>query len=156
MMIRKLITATIAAIALSATSGVQAVADHAHAGQDTAQLQLDHGRKWPTDAPLRQGMNNIRTAMAKALPAIHDGQLNANDYATLAGKIQDDMAYVVTNCKLDPAADAQLHIVLSQLGEGVQNMKGSNDRQRGAIMVVEALNAYGAHFDHPRWQSLGR
>lgn len=146
-----------AALALAGTSGVMAAdAAHSHDAESSAQLELNHGKKWATDAPLRQGMNNMRAAMAKALPAIHDGKLNANGYATLAGKIQSDMAYVITNCKLDPAADAQLHIVLAQLGQGVQNMKNGNDRQRGAIMVVEALNAYGAHFDHPHWQSLDR
>jgi hypothetical protein len=34
-----------------------------------ARLVLDHGRRWQTDEPLRQGMDNIRGAVAKALNA---------------------------------------------------------------------------------------
>ena len=42
---------------------------NSHAGEPT--LRLNAGRQWATDTPLRQSMDGINRAMAKALPAIH-------------------------------------------------------------------------------------
>lgn len=156
MLIRKTFTAALAAFALSLMSvgGALAAADHAHHGEGSVQLQLNEGRKWTTDAPLRQGMSNMQAAMSKALPQIHHDKLDAAGYAALAKRLEGEMAYVVTNCKLDPDADAQLHLVLAQLGAGLEQMKADGDRRAGAVSVVDALDAYGAHFDHPGWQAL--
>lgn len=156
MSIRKTLTVALAVAALSSLSvgAVLAAADHAHHGHGTEQLQLNNGAKWPTDAPLRQGMGNMRTAMSEALPAIHDHKLEPAGYAALAARIETQMAYVVANCKLDPAADAQLHLVLAHLGGGIEKMKAGDDPRAGAVTVVEALDAYGKHFDHPGWQPL--
>jgi len=34
--------------------------NHSHNGGNSAQLTLDHGKKWATDESLRQGMSRIR------------------------------------------------------------------------------------------------
>ena len=145
-------------LALAGTGGAMAAdVAHSHDGHGSAQLELNHGKKWATDAPLRKGMGNMRTAMVGALSAIHDDKLNAAGYKTLADRIETEMAYVVTNCKLDPAADAQLHLVLAQLGDGVTKMKSPDSaasRKEGAVTTVQTLNAYGEHFDHPGWKAL--
>ena len=146
-------------LALAGTGGAMAAADaaHSHDGDGSAQLELNHGKKWATDAPLRKGMGNMRATMVGALSAIHDDKLNAAGYKTLADRIETEMAYVVTNCKLDPAADAQLHLVLAQLGDGVTKMKSPDSaasRKEGAVTTVQTLNAYGEHFDHPGWKAL--
>ena len=41
-------------------------AAHQHGGHQTADLQLNHGQRWQTDAPLREGMERIRAAVAAA------------------------------------------------------------------------------------------
>jgi hypothetical protein len=154
---RKLRAALLAAgIVLAGAGGAMAAEPtHSHAhGESEATLTLDHGQKWQTDAPLRQGMGNMRAAMSKALPAIHGNKLDRAGYDALAGKLEGEMAYVVTNCKLDPQADAQLHIVLAQIGGGIEQMKAAQG-ENGAVAVVTALNAYGEHFDHPGWKPLG-
>ncbi|HLU77706.1 MAG TPA: hypothetical protein VKZ48_07380 [Burkholderiales bacterium] len=155
MLIPKTLTVAIVAAILFGTSvGVLAASDHAHHGGGVAHLQLNEGRKWPTDAPLRQGMGNMQAAMSQALPQIHHGKLDAAGYAALAARLEREMAYVVANCKLDPDADAQLHLVLAQLGAGLEQMKAGGDRRAGAVSVVDALDAYGTHFDHPGWHAL--
>jgi hypothetical protein len=156
MMVQKKLWAALLAggIALAGAGGVMAAEPaHSHA-EGEAKLTLDHGQKWKTDAPLRQGMGNMRAMMSKALPAIHGNKLDRAGYAALAGKLEGEMAYVVNNCKLDPQADAQLHIVLAQVGGGIEQMKGAQG-ENGAVAVVTALNAYGEHFDHPGWKPLG-
>jgi len=112
----------------------QAAHDHGHAA-DEAKLVLNHGQKWPTDAPLRQGMENIRAAVHKGLE--HDA---------LAKAVETEVAGIVQNCKLPPEADAQLHIVIAELMAGAE----AHDVKR----VAGALNAYGEHFDHPGWKRL--
>ena len=59
-------------------------------------------------------------------------------------------------CKLPEEADAQLHVVLAEILEGVDAMRVGPDRLGGARRVVRALEAYGRHFDHPNWTSAAR
>lgn len=141
-----------AGLALGATGPALATGGHSHdAGAMT--LQLDHGKKWATDAPLRQGMSGIRAALVPALEPIHKNTLSAVRYGELAAAIEAQIDQVVKNCKLPDAADAQLHIVLAQILEGVEGMKGA-DRQVGAVKVVKALDVYGEHFDDAGWKPL--
>lgn len=126
---------------------------HDKAAGSLAELTLDHGAKWQTDAPLRKGMEGIRDALTAALPAIHGGKLAADGYAQLAGRMHEHIEYMVGNCKLTPETDAQLHLVLGEVMTGADTMKSGPDRMAGAVKVVQALDAYGRHFAHPGWTS---
>jgi hypothetical protein len=110
------------------------VHSHEHAAGE-AKLVLNQGKKWQTDAPLRQGMDNIRSAVAKGM----------KDEA-LAKTVETEVAGIVQNCKLEPDADAQLHIVIAELMAAVE----AKDNAR----VAHVLNAYGEHFDHAGWKRL--
>ncbi len=129
---------------------------HQH-GQATAavgQLQLDAGRKWPTDASLRSGMAQIRTAFDADHPAIHAGKESDAQYEALAARIESQVNDIVKNCKLPPAADANLHYVIADLLQGVSLMRGqdpAHTRHDGAALVHGALIAYGKYFDDPGW-----
>jgi hypothetical protein len=141
-----------AGLTLGAAGPALAASEHSHdAGAMT--LQLDHGKKWVTDASLRQGMSGIRAALVPVLEPIHKNNLSAARYGELAAAIEAQIDQVVKNCELPDAADAQLHIVLAQILEGVEGMKGA-DRQVGAVKVVKALDAYGEHFDDAGWKPL--
>jgi|SRR5262245_32730523 len=134
----------------------QAAHDHGHAAGE-AKLVLNQGQKWPTDAPLRQGMENIRGALAKDVKAIHANKATPRQYEALAAKVTGEVAAIVQNCKLEPAADEQLHIVIAELMAGAEAMEGKvkdETRRAGAERVAKALNAYGEHFDHAGWKRL--
>jgi hypothetical protein len=129
--------ALVLAIALAFTAPAFAAEDahsHGHAAEE-AKLVLNQGKKWQTDAPLRQGMENIRAVVAKG----------AKDEA-LAKAVETEVAGIVQNCKLEPEADEQLHIVIAEL------MAGAEAKDAGR--VAKALNAYGEHFDHAGWKRL--
>ena len=101
-------------------------------------------------------MENIRKHMEASLHDIHEGKLSAAKYGELAKKVNGEVGGIVANCKLEPKADAQLHLVIADIGEGVEAMEGKAKkvkRQAGAVKVIGALEKYGAHFDHPGWQS---
>jgi hypothetical protein len=127
---------------------------HEHGGHGAATLKLDNGQKWKTDAPLRKGMANIKAAVQPHLHAIHENTLKAATYQALAKLTGTQIAFIVKNCKLAPEADAQLHLVIAELGAAAEAMAGKDkaqSRQQGALQLVHALETYGEFFDHPGW-----
>ena len=101
-----------------------------------------------TDAPLRQGMENIRAALA-------NGAKTIEQYEALAARVAGEVAYIVQNCKLPEDADAQLHLVIAEILEGTEAMQGRAPgltRRAGAERVAKTLDQYASFFDHPGWE----
>jgi hypothetical protein len=146
-------------LTVAAASGQAALAaeEHHHHGENGAavqKLELNAGKKWATDAALRQSMDDINQAMAKALPLIHKDRFSDADYAALATTINQKVGYAVENCKLEPKADAMLHLVIAELMAGAEIMDGKTSAARhdGAVRVRQALQSYGKYFQHPNWK----
>lgn len=130
---------------------------HHHAASDgpaVNNLQLNQGKKWETDEPLRKSMAAIRDELAAAWKPMHDGTYTAAQYAALAGRIEAQIAHIVANCRLPPDADAQLHLVVADIVSGATAMKADKDQMNGTIQVFRALNAYPKFFVHPGWKPL--
>lgn len=147
------------AIALAPLAGeVLAGESHSHEGHaaNAMELRLDAGRKWRGDVSMRQGMIGIRAAMAARLDQIHEDRLAPDEYGALAKVVQKQADYMVENCRLPREVDEQLHIVLGQILEGIGEMEEGPHSRNGAVKIVQALNAYGKHFEHPGWQPLGK
>ena len=157
----KPITTLLAAGALALTASVLSLmalaADpHSH-GHDAApaKLQLDQGKKWATDDPLRKGMTSIREAVHGAPAPLHKATAKPEAYAELGNRVEAQVGVIVKECKLPAAADAQLHIVVADLVAGADAMKGAKTAkagQAGLIKVDGALKNYGRYFDHPGWK----
>jgi len=129
---------------------------HAH-GHDAApaKLQLNQGKKWATDEPLRKGMSSIYEAVHGAPAALHKATAKPEAYAEVGNRIEADVGRIVKDCKLTPAADAQLHLVIADVIAGADAMKGAKTAkagQAGLIKVNGALKNYGKYFDHPGWK----
>src|SRR5690606_13615684 len=79
-------------------AGEQAHAIHSthstHAAHENLSLELNQGKKWNTDTPLRTGMEAIRGAMASQLAQIHSDSLPAADYQALANNVQTQVQYM--------------------------------------------------------------
>ena len=150
-------TAVVTLMALGAPIYAQAqTAAHDHGSAPQA-LTLNHGQKWATDAPLRKGMDGIRGLVASQLKSAHAGKLSAAQYKQLAGKIEREVADIVENCKLEPAADAQLHGLIAEIGAGVDALNGKSADTRpvdGLLKVTHAVNQYPHYFDHPGFRAL--
>lgn len=115
------------------------------------------GKKWETDATLRQGMQGIRQAMAGSLHDIHKNRVSAAGYRSLAGKVEGAVSDIVANCKLEPKVDAQLHLVVADLLEGAEQMAGKQKkvkRMDGAVKVIGALEKYSTYFDDPAFKPI--
>lgn len=136
MSVRALALVAVAALCLAAPAA--AVAQDDHSGHHPAVLTLDHGALWTTDAPLREGMATMRAAAA------------APDVTGLPALVDAEVDHIIAACQLPPEADAQLHIVIEQLVEAADLMRAGGEAE-GRDRIIAALNAYGAHFDHPGW-----
>ena len=135
-----------------ADSASPASADHAHHHDAAAGVGLDRppgGGNWATDAPLRQGMEAIHTALAAALPAFEQGELSASEANRLAGTVTSQVQFLLANCKLEPDADAQLHIVIGQMMSAAEAMVGDPASADGVPKLHESMQLYGDYFDHP-------
>ena len=130
---------------------------HDHGSTAPQQLQLNAGKKWDTDAPLRQAMAAVHQSVTQILPAAHEGKATAANYDAFGQAIDQQIAYMVENCKLPADADAQLHIVVAELmagAEAAQGKHGDNQRAAGVVRVAKAANAYGQHFSHTSWKAV--
>jgi hypothetical protein len=144
----------LAALALPLTAPA---AEHHHHAAAPHKIELNAGQKWETDAALRKGMSAIRAAVAGALSAEHGGKASKSTYESAAKKVNAQLAYIVANCKLDPKADAQLHVVLGEIMSGVEALEGKKPdqpREAGLLATAQALNTYGDHFTHPGWKAI--
>ena len=95
--------------------------------------------------------------MEPRLAEIHGNRLNRAGYAKLAAGLEREVGGIVAACKLAPEADAMLHLVLADLGAGIEAMAGKSkggDPRRGAAKVLGALEDYGRYFDHPGWKPM--
>jgi hypothetical protein len=127
--------------------------EHDQVGAMVANMQLDNGRKWATDAPLRAGMAAIQLAFDADHAAIHAGTESNAQYEALAGHIEAEVRSIIAQCSLPAAADANLHYALADLGRGVSLMRGEDparSRHDGAALVHGALLAYATYFDDSR------
>ncbi|MDP1997722.1 MAG: hypothetical protein Q8J90_11045 [Gallionella sp.] len=129
---------------------------HAHDQEKPVQLTLNDGKKWATDNSLRQGMSRIRDALNAELPAIHSGKFTAAQYQALAQKVNDQLAFMVKNCRLEPKADAVLHLILADIIAGADIMLAQHggEAHQGVVKIAHALENYASYFDHPGWQGL--
>ncbi len=145
-------------LTLGLSGAVIAASPEGHDGHGgpAIEMRLNNGQKWQTDEPLRTGMGRIREALDAALPLIHTGRYGAAEFSALADRVQEQVDFVVANCKLPEEADLQLHVALTRVLDGINAMKGKDGQEHGALAIVQALNAYGDRFDHPGWKPLER
>lgn len=133
---------------------VTATEQHHHHEQSSDQLSLNQGEKWSIDDSLHTGMNNIKQAMNTNLDDIHYNRFSKQQYVDLAKTLEQQLSYLFENCKLAPEADAQLHILLAKIMQGVDKMKNSAKPKQGAILIIQSLNNYPVYFNDPNWQNI--
>jgi hypothetical protein len=143
--------------ALAAPLSVLA-SDHSKHGQGVPhKLELNAGKKWATDEPLRKAMSALRESVVGALAVVHSGKETPATFEATSKEIASQISYMVANCKLEPKADAQLHVLIGDMLKGAEVLEGKQpgvQKAEGLVTVARALNAYGEHFSHPGWQAI--
>ena len=143
------------ALAVGTVPGLAAAQAHDHGnGAATIELTLNEGARWQGDENMHKGMDAIRATMAASLDAVHDDTLTADAAKEIAAEVQAQVDFMVETCVLAPEVDEQFHLVLGQVLEGISELESGDAPRDGAVKIVEALNAYGEHFEHPGWQMI--
>lgn len=139
----------LAGLLLAQPAHAQHAHDSHHATVDLTTLQLDNGKRWSTDAPLRKGMLQIRDAFESRHDAYRAGKLTTQDYQGLDRELGQAIEYILANCSLSPAADAELHKLLAVI-MGARHRLAQREAD-GMIELHRAVTAYPKYFDHPGW-----
>ncbi len=145
----------ISAIILNGILNVGAFAqEHHHHAMKEQVLELNHGVKWPIDESLHAGMSSIRQHLMLNLDAIHYNKFSTPEFLALAVAFDQQLQFIFENCKLPPQADAQLHVLLAKIMRGNEMIKSAEDKKRGAVMILQALQNYPLYFDDQNWQDI--
>lgn len=128
---------------------------HEHHEAVATQLHSSEHGGWQTDAPLRRGMSGIRDAVSVALPMVRQGTLRAADVGVLAAVIDENVEFMIANCKLAPQADATLHALLGEIIVGKASLQQNPNDLEGMSRIMKALADYPDYFEHQGWEPLG-
>jgi hypothetical protein len=149
-----LVLAAAAASDGAAREAPTAQAAHAHhAGPGPAESRPAGG--WASDAPLRSGMAGIRRSV-DALDHNRDGHMEPEQVLVLVESIEKDVAAIIANCKLDPAADAALHGIIAKLMQGAAALRAQPADLAAIEPMRAALEEYGRSFDDPAFRAPAR
>ena len=118
-------------------------AEHSH-HSGASDLLLDNGERWATDEPLRAAMERLHADVSNATR----GQVT---HEMLAARIGEEIGFMVRNCRLPAAADAELHKLLVMLGDARHLLEEPGTADAGLEMARNALQLYGEYFLHAGW-----
>lgn len=129
-------------------------AGHDHAGHPATALTLNAGKRWATDAPLRLGMQRIRDGVMPVLGGPGQRPVDPAQAKAMADAVQAQVNFLFQNCKLEPAADAALHVLITEILAGAAAVATDPAGKTGPAQLLGALRKYPEYFDHPNWQPL--
>ena len=122
--------------------------DHAHHMPSAAVAADAPAQRWLADAPLREGMGRIGRTVATFEHHEH-GHMNQEQALALATLLEQDIRFLIANCKLEPAADAALHGIIGRLSMAALAMKADPEDHRAISLMRDSLRDYGRQFDDP-------
>ena len=121
-------------------------AHDAHESLDATLVAPPDGQLWPTDEPLRTGMSRIETALVRAQGASRPIAREQADL--LARTVEDNVAFIVKNCKLPDAPDAALHVLIGRMMAAASELKGEQPGEAAVGQLAAVLQDYRNSFDH--------
>jgi hypothetical protein len=133
-----------------AVASSESHAAHIHENDAIAPI-LAEGERWATDEPLRASMLKIRAGVEATMPAYQSGALDANQAQSLSATVEQNVTYMIQNCKLEPEPDAALHVLIGRMLTASEAMKKDPASRAGWPELMAILHDYGAAFDHPGW-----
>ena len=130
---------------------------HHHGDEDVlTMLVLNDGTKWPVDTVLSEAMLRLRAQLLTHLDDIHHKRFTAPQYQQFAQVLQQEVNYIIANCKLTPEADAQFHLVLAAMMQSQQAMAKDDVvlQRQGAVLLLRALQRYPDYFQDDVFLSI--
>lgn len=125
--------------------------DHtAHPASDAATPAPIPAQRWATDAPLREGMGRVRSALDE-LRHYEMGHMPPGVAIERVAAVEEAATYMFAHCKLAPDADAALHGMLVPLLAAAQRLKKSPQDISAVAAMRGAVADYPHYFDDPQW-----
>ena len=128
-----------------AEAGADHDAELANAGGTDFPVPANHVR-WTPDAPLLEGMSQVRGALAGLEAESHPSDAAVAGYAA---DIDAAVAYMFANCKLDTEPDVALHAILARLMAGTKALKANPSDGSPVADMHAAMHNYEQLFDDP-------
>ena len=121
-----------------------------HSNDDLNLQRPDEG-KWASDASLRQGMSELKKAFEPAYGAYRNGEFDAEQASGLADAIEEEINFMIANCRIPADADAELHKLLAAALGAAKSLRESEHLHEGLHQLHRVLQAYPDYFQHPDW-----
>lgn len=135
---------------LAQAASMQA-APHEHAAHaTTGEAAPVPAQRWATDAPLRDGMGRIHTALDE-LRHYEMGHMSEAMAIDRVGLIEAAASDIFIHCKLAPQADAALHDMLLPLLAAARKLKAQPQDMTSVAAMQKAVARYPVYFDDPGW-----
>ena len=127
--------------------------EHAH-HTPSAAVQAAPAQRWLADVSLREGMSRVGRTVATFQHYEH-GHMNPGQTVALATLLEQDIQFLVANCKLEPAADAALHAIIAKLSLAAQAVKVDPGDRSTIPLMRDSLRDYARQFDDPGFNKGG-
>jgi len=135
----------------AAAQSHDAHAAHTHAMPATA--VATPAQHWASDAALREGMRKIRTAV-QGLEHYEHGHMGLTQASATVALVDEAVAGIFADCKLEADADVALHGLLAEFMAGAEAVRTSPQVPVEEIARMrEALARYPQLFDDPQWDA---
>jgi len=106
------------------------------------------------ECPSHSNLNHPRYSLSLPSPRLCLGRgLGDREVAGLR-RCQTPTPYMFDSCHLDPEPDAQLHILLANLMQAADTLRGDDNHYPGVHRVHQSLKAYSETFKHPGWKPV--
>jgi hypothetical protein len=117
---------------------------HARGAHDAAAVTPPEGTLWPTDEPLRAGMARIESAVKSAGVM---RPLSRERADKLAPTVEENVTYIVKNCKLPAEPDAALHVLIGRLMTATGELASDSTSDAALDRLAAVLRDYHRTFD---------
>ncbi len=121
--------------------------DHHAAHHGAMEIPADHV-PWAPDAPLMEGMRRVGGAVG-TLRHHEMGHLADEQVLTLAGEVDEAIAYMFANCSLKPEPDIALHGLLARLMAGTRDLAEDPSDATPVAGMRAAVEDYPKLFEDP-------
>lgn len=139
------------ACSIGITTAAQASAQHAHEDHVAHERAAPvPAQRYATDAPLREGMARVRTALDE-LRHYEMGHMPENMALERVASIEDATRFMFANCKLASAPDAALHGMLVPLLAAATALKKDPKDMPAVAAMRSAVADYPRYFEDPQW-----
>lgn len=120
---------------------------HRHAAPEAATAAP--AAAFPADAALRAAMDRVRNAVEAFEHARH-GHMGAEQVRALSAHLDAQVMRVFAECRLEPQADASLHVILGVILKGSRAMREAPGDFAPVDAMERALADYARLFDDPQ------